>query len=94
MSAERYLHLGENVTVCTDEIIGLFDLDGTTVSKRTRQYLADAEQAGDVVYINYELPKSFVVCKDQSRASGHIVYISQLSLSTLTRRLESKEQQF
>ena len=29
-----YLHLGNAVLVKTDEVIGIFDLDNTTVSKR------------------------------------------------------------
>ena len=79
-----YLHLGQDTVVTFDEIIGIFDLDTSTVSKITRDYLKRAEQAGKVVNVSTELPKSFTVCKDEK---GNItVYISQISSSTLLKR--------
>lgn len=35
-----------NKVIVFDDIIGIFDLDNTTVSKNTRDYLAKAEKAG------------------------------------------------
>ena len=57
-----YLHLGQNTIVHESEILGIFDLDITSQSYRTRQYLNRAERNGEVVSISEELPKSFVVC--------------------------------
>ena len=79
-----YLHLGQDTVVTFDEIIGIFDLDTSTVSKITRDYLKRAEQAGKVVNVSTELPKSFTVCKDEK--GNIIVYISQISSSTLLKR--------
>lgn len=56
-----YLHLGQETTVCTAEIIGIFDMDTSSVSVKTREYLAAAQKAGQVVNVSAELPKSFVV---------------------------------
>ena len=67
-----------------DEIIGIFDLDTTTVSKSTRNYLAMAEKAGIVENICYDLPKSFIVCRNKKGEDK--VYISQISSSTLLKR--------
>ena len=39
-----YLHLGQDTVIRTGDIIGIFDLDITTVSKHTRDYLAKAEK--------------------------------------------------
>lgn len=84
-----YLHLGQSTVITTDKIVGIFDLDSTTVSKKTRDYLSLAEKKGKVIYVSNELPKSFIVCNDGS------VYISQISASTLLKRSEDlKEQQF
>ena len=58
-----YLHLGMDKVITFDEIIGIFDLDTSTVSKSTRNFLAKAEKAGIVENICYDLPKSFIVCK-------------------------------
>ena len=35
-----YLHLGQNVVVRTDTIIGIFDIENTSMSRLTRHYLA------------------------------------------------------
>lgn len=78
-----YLHLGQSTVVRTDEIVGIFDIDNTTVSKKTRDYLSDAEKEGRVIYVSAELPKSFIVCKDKT------VYISQISSATLLKRLSN-----
>lgn len=79
-----YLHLGQDTVVTFDEIIGIFDLDTSTVSKTTRDYLKRAEQSGLVVNVSMELPKSFTVCKDAQNKTT--VYISQISSATLLKR--------
>ena len=84
-----YLHLGQNTVIVHDEIIGIFDLDGTTVSKNTRNYLSKAEKDGRVQTVSNELPKSFIVCSDGHNSKK--VYISQISPSTLLKRAKSKQ---
>lgn len=80
-----YLHLGQDIVVKSDEIIGIFDLDNTTVKKTTRDYLKKAQKDGIVINVSDELPKSFVVCSNDDR---HVVYINQISPSTLYKRAE------
>ena len=46
-----YLHLGQDTVIKMEEIIGIFDLETSTISKITRKYLADAEKAGRVVNV-------------------------------------------
>lgn len=80
-----YLHLGNNVIVNKNDIIGIFDIDNTTVSKHTRNYLSQRTANAEIVNVSMELPKSFVVCNN--RKNGKItVYISQLSAKTLFNR--------
>lgn len=79
-----YLHLGQNTVITTDKIVGIFDIDNTTVSKKTRDYLSQAEKYGRVVYVSEELPKSFIVCEDKT------IYITQISSSTLLKRTHMK----
>lgn len=79
-----YLHLGNETVIRTDEITGIFDLENTTISKLTRDFLAKAEKAGRVVTVSQELPKSFIVC--QSKKGGVKIYISQISPATLKKR--------
>lgn len=78
-----YLHLGQNVVVRTATIIGIFDIENTSMSRLTRHYLAQAEKNGRVVNVSLELPKSFIVCEDHKKVT---VYISQISPATLRKR--------
>lgn len=78
-----YLHLGQDTVVTTEKIIGIFDIDRCTISKKTRDYLTAAEKSKRVINVSYELPKSFVVCESDD---GVVVYISQISAKTLLTR--------
>ena len=82
-----YLHLGQNEIVLDQRIIGIFDLDKCSTSRRTRNYLALAEEEGVVLDVSGDLPKSFVVCDHPYHRQ--IVYLSQLNPSTLKNRAES-----
>ena len=78
-----YLHLGENTVVRTDSIIGIFDMDTSTISKWTKDYLSDATKNKRVINVSMELPKSFVVCNENNEIK---VYVSQISSQTLMKR--------
>jgi len=80
-----YLHLGQSTVVRDREIIGIFDLDITSQSIRTRRFLNTAEKRGEVVAVTDDIPKSFVVSGKRGRQR---VFISQLSTSTLLKRSE------
>lgn len=84
-----FLHLGADTVVQTEHILGIFDLDTTTVQKHSREYLNLAEKQGRVVNVSpFELPKSFVVCDEDG---AQTIYLSQLSSGTLLKRLEKRE---
>lgn len=74
-----FLHLGGDTVITDKNIIGIFDIDTSTVNKATRNYLAKAEKEKRVVYVNYDLPKSFIVTDKE-------IYISPINTSTLLRR--------
>lgn len=78
-----YLHLGENTVVRTDSIIGIFDMDTSTISKWTKDYLSNATKNKRVINVSMELPKSFVVCNENDEIK---VYVSQISSQTLMKR--------
>lgn len=78
-----YLHLGGEHVVHTETIIGIFDMDSTTVQKASRQFLTRAEKEKHTINVSYELPKSFILCAEQKK---EIVYIAQLAPSTLLKR--------
>lgn len=83
-----FLHLGQDTVIIEDDIIGIFDLDTTTVSKPTRDYLKAMQKGGNVVNVSYDLPKSFVItCKKKSNKKT--MFISPISTATLLKRSEN-----
>ena len=79
-----YLSIGNDLAVRDRSIIGIFDMDNTTISKRTREFLAKAEQNGEVVPCD-DLPKSFVLTAEYGLDR---VYLTSLSAATLEKRLK------
>ena len=78
-----YLSIGNDMAVRDKSIIGIFDLDNTSTSKRTREFLETAEKEGEVVPCD-DLPKSFVLT---SEYGFHRVHLTALSSTTLEKRL-------
>ncbi|MCQ2468563.1 MAG: DUF370 domain-containing protein [Ruminococcus sp.] len=81
-----YLHIGNSYSVDTRDIVGIFDIENTTVEKCTKKLLERVEKEKRCVYTTYEMPKSFIIIMKNGREK---VYISQLSASTLRKRLQS-----
>lgn len=81
-----YLSIGNDMAVRERSIIGIFDLDNTSTSKRTRYFLEKAEQSGQVVPCD-ELPKSFILTAEYGLDR---VYLSPLASSTLEKRAAGK----
>ena len=83
-----YLNIGNDMAVREKSVIGIFDLDNTSTSKRTRAFLEAAEKEGQVVPCD-ELPKSFVVCsacRKADRPRQDRIYIAQMAPATLKKR--------
>ena len=79
-----YLSIGNDMAVRDTSLIGIFDLDNTTTSKRTREFLENAEEDGQVVPCD-DLPKAFVLTAEYGL---NRVYLTSLSSATLEKRLK------
>ena len=79
-----YLSIGNDMAVRDRSIIGIFDLDNTSTSKRTRAFLEEAEKNGEVVPCD-DLPKSFVLTTEYGMDR---IYLSSLSTVTLEKRMK------
>lgn len=79
-----YLHLGSDVSVHTDDIVGIFDIEKVTVEKYMNEYLSVCQKQGKIYYVSLDMPKSIIVCTD-------VVYISNVSPLTLRKRLNSSQ---
>ncbi len=81
----NYLYLGGDTALETDEIVAIFDLDNTSWSIDSRKFLNFSEKAGRVKNAAEDLPKSFVVCGDDS------VILAQPNTAILAKRWEKAE---
>lgn len=78
-----YIHLGQNTAVRLKNVVAVFDMENTTVSKNSRGFLEHAQRNGQIITVSDELPKTYVVCTENGDTK---VYISPVSSSTLLKR--------
>jgi hypothetical protein len=75
-----YLNAGSNKTINQRGIIGIFDLDTSTISAVTRKFLNTSDKAGIIETVQDGIPKSFILTDEK-------IYITQISTAALKRRL-------
>ena len=78
-----YLNIGNDMMLRQKSVVGILDLDNTSTSKRTREFLENAEREGQVVPCD-DLPKSFVLTQEYGMIR---IYLTSLSASTLEKRM-------
>jgi hypothetical protein len=81
-----FLHLAHGYAIATDNIVGIFDLDNTTGSQITLEFLRRAEEAGDLINIAEGVPRAFIVT---GKKGGEKVYLSNFVPATLYDRIEA-----
>lgn len=74
-----YISLGSDVTVHKDDIIGIFDIEKTSVVRSINDYLSGCQKSGRIYYVSLDMPKSFVVCND-------CVYVTNVGAGTISKR--------
>ena len=80
-----YIHLGRDYVLNDRDIIGIFNLEATTITPRGREFLNYAQKNGAVVSLSDELPQSYVLADG---AVVDTVYLSELSPAAMRRRAE------
>ncbi len=78
-----YMHLGGDTVVKLKDVIAIMDLDVTSTSKITREFLAVAEEEGFVINVSDDLPKSYVLAETDKKSR---LYVSPISSGTLLKR--------
>ena len=81
-----YLELGGDLLVQSRAVLGIFDLDNTSWSKRTRIFLEMAQKNGELIDAAEELPKSFVLTQE---FGAQRVYLTKYNAAVLMKRLEA-----
>ena len=85
-----YLSIGKTAVVPEDSVIGIFDLDTSTQSFLTREFLAAAEKGRAVTNAAEDIPNAFILCGEKG---GSRVYLSQSTSRTLSKRMNQLEEE-
>ena len=80
-----YLHIGHKKSLKKKNIIGVFDLDTATVSKSGKNFINKMERSGNLVYEDFDLPRSFVLTDEGGEDK---VFLSRISTAGLKLRAE------
>ncbi|MGE4283115.1 MAG: extracellular matrix regulator RemB [Clostridia bacterium] len=78
-----FLHLGGDVVVRLKNVIAIMDLETTTISKISKEFLTIAEEEGFIENISEDLPKSFIITEVDKKSK---IYLSPISSVTLYKR--------
>ena len=80
-----YISIGNDMALRDKSIIGIFDLDGAGMSKKTMEYLRNAEDEGTLINTTDDIPRSFIVAEEYGLEK---IYFTQLSAATLEKRVK------
>ena len=77
-----YVDIDTDSLVNGDDVVGIFDLDNTTVNKFTNEFLNKMQAEGKIESLVSDIPKSFILMKDGT------VFVVELSSQILKKRFE------
>lgn len=84
-----YIAIGGDMAVIEKSILGIFDLDNTSYSRHTRNFLKHAEENGMVISVTDDLPKAFVLTEEFGMER---IYLTQFNAATVEKRLQASAQ--
>ncbi len=79
-----FLHVGNNKNIRIRDVIGIFDMDRTTVSAVTRKFLGGKQKELLVESASFDIPKAFILYYEKGE---YKICFSPLSVGTLIGRL-------
>jgi len=80
-----FLHIGRDYVIPLKSIIAIMDLEKTTISKDTREFLKIAEEEGFIVNVSDDIPKTFIVTESDKKSK---IYLTSISSVTLQKRAD------
>lgn len=80
-----FIHIGGDVVIPMKNVIAILDIETTTLSKDTKEFLRIAEEEGFVEAISDDLPKTFIITEADKKSK---IYLSPISSVTLHKRSE------
>lgn len=84
----RYVNIGNNRSIPTVGIVGIYDMDSSTKSPAMRKWLRDAQKNGLVISVASSLPKSIIYYDDGVIEN---VYFSPFASNVIQGRIENNK---
>lgn len=78
-----FLHIGGDVVIPMKTVIAILDIETTTLSKDTKEFLKIAEEEGFIEAISDDIPKSFIITETEKKSR---IYLTPISSVTLQKR--------
>ncbi len=78
-----FLHIGGDVVIPMKNVIAIMDIETTTLSRDTKDFLKIAEEEGFIEAISNDLPKSFIITEVDKKSK---IFLSPISSVTLQKR--------
>ena len=72
-----YIHIGDGKVIRKKDIIGIFDLENTSIGKKTREFLRRCEKKGEIEYVGEEIPRTYRLAKNKEKESKLLQSASQ-----------------
>ena len=79
-----FLHVGNNKNIRIRDVVGIFEMDNTTVSAVTRKFLSGKQKELLVESASFDIPKSFILYSEDGE---YKICFSPLSSASLKGRL-------
>ena len=85
-----FLEAGAGALIRQKNIVGIFDLDTSTLEESTRKFLSRAEKQGRVTIAGEELPKAFVLLAESGDPlKSESIVFSRFASGILVKRCET-----
>ncbi len=78
-----YINIGQNVLIKKNNITAIFDIETTTGSEITRNFLGKATKRQEIVSVTEDLPRSMIIYSENGK---NTIYVSSFSTSLLKKR--------
>ena len=78
-----FIHLGGDVVVPLKDIIAIMDIESSSVSQNTKEFLQTADDEEFIIKISKDSPKSFILSERDNKT---VIYLSPISSVTLYKR--------
>ena len=81
-----YIHIGGDTVIERKSIVGIMEIENTSTSKITKDFFR--KNGKKVINISDDLPRYFIITKDNNKSK---IYISPISTATLYKRCRERK---